>query len=102
MSPSGWEFDEKKNVQYRRVDAYLTSYRSAIAAHPGSAPHLKTFSFHRPLQSYVYELAAHGFVIDALEEWISNKKSTGRRADAENRARTEIPMFLALRARRTR
>jgi hypothetical protein len=38
-------------------------------------------------------------LIDALEEWPSHKTSTsGPRAAAENTARKEIPMFLALRA----
>ena len=42
-----------------------------------------------------------GLLIDALEEWPSHKTSTsGPRAAAENQARKEIPMFLALRARK--
>jgi hypothetical protein len=42
-----------------------------------------------------------GFWIDALEEWPSLRTSQpGPRAAAENRARREIPLFLALRARR--
>jgi hypothetical protein len=37
--------------------------------------------------------------VDALEEWPSHKTSTsGPRAPAENVARKEIPMFLAVRA----
>jgi hypothetical protein len=40
-------------------------------------------------------------VLDALEEWASLRSSQpGPRAEAENRARREIPLFLALRARR--
>ena len=40
-----------------------------------------------------------GFLIDAMEEWPSHKQSTsGPRAAAENMAREEIPMFLAVRA----
>ena len=42
-----------------------------------------------------------GLLIDAIEEWPSHKNSTsGPRAAAENSARKEIPMFLALRARK--
>ena len=38
-------------------------------------------------------------LVDAMEEWPSHKVSTsGPRAPAENVARKEIPMFLALRA----
>jgi hypothetical protein len=39
-----------------------------------------------------------GMVVDALEEWASHKSSdSGPRAAAENAARKEIPMFLAMR-----
>jgi hypothetical protein len=38
-------------------------------------------------------------LIDAMEEWASHKVSTsGPKAAAENLARKEIPMFMALRA----
>ncbi len=98
---SGWGWDAERKLQYRRVDRYLSSYEMPIIAHPGSAPHLKTFSFHRPLSHYVNALAKHGFVVETMQEWISNKKSdSGPKARAENIARNEIPLFLALRARR--
>ena len=96
---SGWGWDEERKLQYRRVDKYLGEYEMPIIAHPGSAPHIKTYSYHRPLSSYVNELAKHGFMIDALEEWTSNKISdSGPRAKAENIARKEIPLFMAIRA----
>jgi SAM-dependent methyltransferase len=98
---SGWGWDEERKLQYRRVDKYLSSYAQPIEMHPGSAPKIKTFSFHRPLSVYVTELAKHGFVVDALEEWVSNKTSdSGPRAKAENVARAEIPLFLGLRAKK--
>lgn len=97
---SGWGWDEQRKLQYRRVDAYLSPYAMPIIAHPGSAPHVKTYSYHRPLSAYVNALASCGFVVDAMEEWVSNKVSdSGPRAKAENVARKEIPLFLALRAR---
>lgn len=100
---SGWGWDEERKLQYRRVDTYMSEYEMPIIAHPGSAPHVKTYSYHRPLSVYVNELAKHGFVIDALEEWVSNKTSdSGPRAKAENIARAEIPLFLGLRARKIR
>jgi hypothetical protein len=41
-------------------------------------------------------------LIDAIEEWPSHKTSTsGPRAAAENTARKEIPMFMAVRAMKT-
>ena len=98
---SGWGWDEERKLQYRRIDAYLTSYEMPIIAHPGSKPSVKTYSYHRPLSEYVQELARHGFVVDALEEWISDKNSdSGPRAKAENVARQEFPLFLAIRARK--
>ncbi len=99
---SGWGWDETRALQYRRIDRYLSAYEMPILAHPGSRPHLKTFSYHRSFQTYVTELAHQGFMIDALEEWISTKvSSSGPRAKAENVARAEIPLFLAIRARKT-
>lgn len=99
---SGWGWDEARKLQYRRMDRYLTAYAQPIVAHPGSAPSVKTVSYHRPLTAYVSALSLAGFHIDTIEEWISDKVSTsGPKAKAENTARTEFPLFLALRAIRT-
>jgi hypothetical protein len=70
---------------------------------PGAAAHgaakVTTTTYHRPLQTYVRALAQAGFAIDALEEWASARQSQpGPRAQEEDRARREIPMFLAVRA----
>lgn len=98
---SGWGWDEARKLQYRRVDRYLDTYEMPIIAHPGSAPEVKTYSYHRPLEYYITALAQAGFMIDALEEWTSPKVSTsGPRAKAENIARQEIPLFMAIRARK--
>lgn len=98
---SGWGWDEARKLQYRRMDRYLTAYAQPIIAHPGSAPSIKTTSYHRPLSEYVNALSAAGFTIDTIEEWISDKVSdSGPRAKAENIARNEFPLFLAIRARR--
>jgi ubiquinone/menaquinone biosynthesis C-methylase UbiE len=98
---SGWGWDEERKLQYRRVDKYLEPYEIPILAHPGSAPTVKTYSYHRPISAYVNALAKHGLLVDTLEEWISNKVSdSGPKAKAENVARKEIPLFLAIRARK--
>lgn len=101
---SAWGWDEKTNVQFRRVDRYLTCRREKILTHPGAGQaggH--TWTFHRPLQDYIAALAGTGLHLDALQEWTSHKTSDpGRRADAENTARREFPLFLALRAVRGR
>lgn len=96
---SGWAEDPARKLLYRRVDRYLSPLRVPIQVHPGAAPDVVAWAFHRPLQAYVAPLVEHGLLLDAVEEWPSTKTSQpGRRADAENRAREEFPLFLALRA----
>lgn len=94
---SGWGFDEKRKLQYRRVDRYMTELKIPIQMHPGAAPSVHTWTFHRPLSVYFDKLNSHGFNINKLEEWVSHRKSRpGAKARAENAARDEIPLFLAI------
>ncbi|MGN6369447.1 MAG: class I SAM-dependent methyltransferase [Phycisphaerae bacterium] len=91
--------------QVRTIKQYLTSSKVDIQTHPGLAAHGKsettTPHFHRPLQAYSNTLGNAGLLIDHIEEWISHKTSQpGPKKAALDRARKEIPMFLALRARR--
>ena len=96
---SSWGWDENEKVQYRRIDGYLLPRKSPIVTHPGKRSDVYTWTFHKPLEAYAKALVRAGFMIDALEEWPSHKKSTsGPRARGENVAREEIPMFLAIRA----
>jgi ubiquinone/menaquinone biosynthesis C-methylase UbiE len=96
---TAWGWDEKLKVQYRRVDRYLLPRKTPIVTHPGKDPGKYTWSFHKPIESYVKSLRTAGLLIDVIEEWPSHKKSTsGPRSPAENRAREEIPMFMAIRA----
>jgi SAM-dependent methyltransferase len=93
-------------TQYRRVDGYLSAGQSPIVMNPGEvargrAP-VTTVTFHRPIQAYVNAFAKAGLLVDAMEEWPSLRMSQpGPRAAEENRARREIPMFLALRGVKT-
>ena len=74
----------------------MTGTELGTTARGGEA--VTTLTYHRPLQTYVRALAEAGLLIDALEEWPSLRQSQpGTRAQAENRARREIPMFLAIR-----
>lgn len=94
-----WGWDYKRRIQYRRVDRYLLPRREKIITHPGRPDSPFTWSFHRPLELYVKAIVAAGLLIDRLEEWPSHKRSApGPRAAAEDLARREIPLFLALRA----
>ncbi len=98
---SSWGVDEPKKLQYRRVDLYMSSLKIPIQTNPGQQDKsATTWSFHHPLSYYSQKLAESGFVIETLEEWISDKKSTGGRAAMENRSRKEFPLFLALLASR--
>lgn len=100
---SGWGWDTKKKVQYRRVDQYLSETHIPIQMHPGRAQEQTTISFHRPLQSYMKALRTAGFALTNFEEWISHKMSnSGPRAPLENRARKEFPLFLCVEARKIR
>ena len=93
-----WGWDVEEGVQFRRVDRYLLPRKSPIVTHPGKTPDVYTWTFHRPIGSYVKAMRNAGMLVDALEEWGSHKTSEpGPRASAENAARKEIPMFLALR-----
>jgi len=91
----GWEASQ---VQYRRVDRYLLPRKEPITMNPGKKDGKYTWTFHRPIQEYVHAAFRAGATVDALEEWPSHKISdSGPRAHAENVARAEIPMFLAMR-----
>lgn len=95
---TSWDFDLKKNAQYRRVDEYLSESRAAIDMNPGSTEKKETtYSFHRSLQTYSKTLANAGFAIARIEEWVSHKESEkGPRKAAEDKARREIPLFMCL------
>ncbi|MEX0931168.1 MAG: class I SAM-dependent methyltransferase [Candidatus Paceibacterota bacterium] len=97
-----WEWDEEKKIQYRRVDSYMSESAHEIDMHPGEQKKKQvTVSFHRPLQVYVKALLKEGFLISGIEEWISHKKSEkGPRQKAEDVARKEIPLFMAISAKR--
>ncbi len=95
---TSWDWDPKTGVQYRRVERYLSETATKIKMHPGSNDGEVTLTFHRPLQVYVKHLVKAGFCVTRLEEWNSNKRSVGTRAEAENRARKEIPLFMLIQA----
>lgn len=98
---SSWEIDEEDKIQYRRLNRYMTPLEVPIRTTPSRGEHSEvTWSYHRPLSEYSRMLAENGFVIEQIEEWISDKRSVGRAARMENRAREEFPMFMAILARK--
>jgi SAM-dependent methyltransferase len=95
---TSWGWDDLLQVQYRRVDRYKKPRRHPIVTHPGRKDGAYTWTFHRPLESYLKAGREAGFVVDLIEEWTSHKTSEpGPRAGPENLARDEIPMFMAMR-----
>jgi hypothetical protein len=97
---SGWGIDEESDLQYRRIQRYMTPLEIPIQMHPGKGERSETtLSFHRPLSVYSSWLWQAGFLIEKIEEWCSDKTSEGAASRRENRARREIPLFLALLAR---
>lgn len=96
---SGWGWDDGRRLQYRRVDAYLSPravpVRPIAKGKPGSIK-----AYHLPLEAYVNGLVDAGFRIERFAEIPAYPAiaRTGNRAKAENRANSEIPLFLALRA----
>jgi len=97
---SRWKLDAGRKLLAREVDSYLSEMRIPIDMKPFKGPGREiTHTHHRPLQAYVTALVSAGMVVDALEEWTSHRSSQpGPMARAENRARSEIPMFLGIRA----
>jgi SAM-dependent methyltransferase len=93
---SGWGYDEGRRLQYRRIDRYLTPLSVPMKPYSGQQSGV-TISFHRPLSDYVNGLASQGLLVDCLREITTYKQG---RTKAEQEANSEIPVFLALRARR--
>jgi 23S rRNA-/tRNA-specific pseudouridylate synthase/ubiquinone/menaquinone biosynthesis C-methylase UbiE len=100
----GWTHDERTTlpVQFRRIDRYMSTGSTQIVMNPGEvakgSPAITTVTHHRPMSSYIESGIAAGLMLSGCEEWVSDRKSEpGPRADAENTAREEIPLFMALR-----
>lgn len=98
---SSWKVDEIQKIQYRRIDKYYSPMKIPIQTHPSKGEKsVQTWSFHLPLSSYSKFLREAGFCIESIEEWCSDKVSTGKAAKMENRSRTEFPLFLAIQAQK--
>ena len=94
---SGWGWDEGQSLQYRKINRYMSELKLPIEMHPGTLAGETTWSFHRPLSAYFGILKNAGFAVTDLEEWVSPKKSQrGPRSKAEDLARSEFPLFMAI------
>lgn len=98
---SDWVISKDKRTQLRAVSQYLSPKEEKIYTEPSKKERSAfTFCHHYSLGQLSRHLKEAGFVIEELHEWISNKSSYGANAKRENRAREEIPMFLAIEARK--
>jgi SAM-dependent methyltransferase len=98
---SGWGWDAGRKLQYRRVDRYLTPLPVPMKRLPGRADGAATRSFHRPVCAFVNTLAEWGLLLARLVEIPGHTPPPAAHdAQAADRARQEIPLFLGLRARK--
>jgi len=99
---TGWVIDEKKKLQSRRVDRYMSFQKIPIATNPSKPDSENTWSFHFPLSYFCDALNKAGFSIETIEEWCSNKSSTGKMKVQEDRARKEFPLFMTIVAKKNK
>lgn len=98
---SSWEVDEKKKVQFRKIESYMSPQKIPIQTHPSKSKNSPlTYSYHNPLHLYFALLSRAGFCIETIQEWCSPKTSTGSKAKMENRARKEFPLFMSWTAKK--
>lgn len=89
--------------QYRMMDSYMSPLRVPIESSPFDKKNNQiTYSYHYPLSAYSEMLMDNGLVIEKIEEWVSNKTSTGKMAKIENKARHEFPLFMAIVAKKVK
>lgn len=96
---TSWGIDLSKKLQFRRIDRYMSPLNIPINVKPSKLDNRYiAWTYHYPLSYYVNSLSKAGFLIKQMEEWISDKKSVGKYRKMENLARSEIPLFLAIKA----
>ncbi len=94
---SHWLVDEEKDLQSRQLDAYLGKQSIPIQVAPSQGQASPTVTtYHRPLHFFIKQMRTQNLCVTDMEEWVSPKKSTGRCAKRENKARREFPLFLFL------
>jgi SAM-dependent methyltransferase len=94
---SSWEANRQEGVQYRKLDGYLLFSDIPMQTSPSKGDKSPiVYSFHRPLSYYSQILEKNKFLIQRIEEWISDKTSEGGCREMEDQARKEFPLFLAI------
>lgn len=94
---SGWGWDDDRELQFRRIDSYLTPMEVPVRPiKHGSPGSIK--AYHRPLAAYINGLHAAGFRLQHFHEVAAYPqiRRSGPKARSENRANREIPLLLGL------
>jgi len=100
--PKHADWIERDGRQWRMVDYYMSPLEIPIESSPfNKRDNQISLSYHYPLSFFVEILADNGMVIETIEEWVSDKKSTGTKAKMEDEARGEIPLFMAIVAKKS-
>lgn len=93
---TSWELDTRSGHQFRKVFRYLSSHKVRIDMNPGLKSKEYTYSYHYSLSDYTHMLKESGFIIESIDEWISDRESQGRYAETENFTRKEFPLFMCI------
>lgn len=93
---SGWETFASNKLQYRWLTKYLSGMEIPMQTFLPGGKTVKSVSFHEPISVYTKAFKSAGFLIEDIQEWISDKESSGPNASKENRARAEFPLFMAI------
>jgi ubiquinone/menaquinone biosynthesis C-methylase UbiE len=97
---SSWDIDDEKKLQTRKLNMYMSNLKIPIQVHPSKKSSPITYSFHHPISTYSDWLYKNKFAIEKIDELCSDKKSTGKKAKMENRARSEFPLFMVIVAKK--
>ncbi len=97
---SAWHIDDEKKLQSRLISSYMSPMKIPIKTHPSKKSSAVTYSFHYPIETYINWLYSNNLLVEKIEELCSDKKSTGKKARMENRARKEFPLFMIIVAKK--
>jgi len=75
----------------RKVNRYITPLEIPITSHPGDPNSEITWTFHHSLSDYSKYLHEAGFVIQMIEEWITDRNV--------EKVQKEFPLFMAIMGR---
>lgn len=96
---SGWGFDEKRKLIYRRIDSYLSRLDVPLRRDYQTRETL-TRSYHRPIGFYINTLSSRNLHTTGFEELPSPKSGEEALSKPEHRALTEFPLFLVITAKK--